>query len=651
MSIRDSRFRKATMTWFRLACLVWLGFFLAQTALAADADVTLGVLAFRPKPETMARWQPTADYLSQATGRHFKLVAYDYPELEDAVRNRRIDFVLTNAAHYVLMTKRNGLSSPLATLLVDDDGIPLAKVGGVIVTRADRSDLNGLADLRGRVIATPGMGSLGGYMVQAYELVQTGLSMPGDVHLLVTGMPHDTVIRAVLDGRADAGFVRTSLIESMQREGKLDLRRIKVLHPVASPGFPYRLSTGLYPEWPFAAMPQVDEALAREVTAALYAIPENDPAAKAGGYYGWLIPADYEPVRALLQALRLPPYDTAPAFTWLDVFDKHRRSIATAAFALLLAAMLVGFRAMRHRQVRLQEQHLAEIRRQLLSALGEGVYGVEKAGTCTFINPAALTMLGFTDDEVLGQDQHRLFHHHYPNGRDYPADRCPVHLTLQDGQLRYIEEWLYRKDGSGFPVEMTVSPMERGGERTGAVVVFRDISERKRLEAELQALATTDALTGLPNRRHFLAQLDQEAARIRRFDGAAVALLMLDLDHFKAINDSHGHATGDKVLQNFGRAVLDSLRKTDMAGRLGGEEFAILLVGTGQQEAQDFAERLRKHIAETAVAFNGGRLHYTVSIGVTTLRPDDASIDDTLARADDALYRAKGKGRNAVEPA
>jgi diguanylate cyclase (GGDEF)-like protein/PAS domain S-box-containing protein len=630
------------------ACLLAL-LAVPWSAWALEAPVSLGVLAFRPKPETLARWQPTADYLAARTGRVFVIEAMTYPELEAAVEQRRIDFVLTNPSHYVLLTRRMALSSPLATLIELNNGMPLTQFGGVVFKRAGNQAIHELADLRGKTVAAPDTGSLGGYQMQAQTLLRAGVDITREVNLTVTGMPHDKAVYAVLEGRADAGFVRTGLLEAMARDGRVDLARLEVLNRRHAPGFPFLLSTQLFPEWPFAAMLQTDERLAQEVAKALFSLREDHPAARAGGYHGWAIPTDYEPVRAMMQELRLPPFDQAPVFTWRDVLNQHGLELLVTAVAGTVILVLSLMLAARQRQLREQEHHLAEERRQLLSALGEGVYGVDGDGRCTFVNPAALAMLGYTAEELLGQDQHALFHHHHRDGRDYPHQQCPIHQTLHDGLTRRAEEWFISKAGAGFEVEMMVTP--RGGQDShdGAVVVFRDIGERKRLEAELQALATTDSLTGLPNRRHFLAQLEQEMARLRRYGQPASTLLMLDLDHFKQVNDNHGHGAGDAVLCRFAEQVRAALRKTDRAGRLGGEEFAILLFGSDGEGAREFAERLRQEVAADGVVFKGVRLGVTVSIGMTPLRGDDVGADAALARADLALYRAKANGRNRVE--
>ena len=175
-----------------------------------------------------------------------------------------------------------------------------------------------------------------------------------------------------------------------------------------------------------------------------------------------------------------------------------------------------------------------------------------------------------------------------------------------------------------------------------------DVVESKRLEAELVEMATTDFLTGLLNRRNFLSTMEDELNRLKRFDIARAAVLMLDLDHFKRVNDTYGHAAGDAVLKHFAHLIRAELRKVDNGGRLGGEEFAILLLGAELDAAQTFAERLRNTVAATALIFENQPIKITVSIGIAMLSPDDAGPDDALMRADKALYEAKHNGRNRV---
>ena len=135
----------------------------------------------------------------------------------------------------------------------------------------------------------------------------------------------------------------------------------------------------------------------------------------------------------------------------------------------------------------LRESELRQ--RRVLAALGEGVFGVDREGRCTFVNPAALSMVGLPESEVLGQDTHTLFHHSDCNGQPYPRAECPVHQTTQDGRIRHVEDWFIRKDGSCFPVDLIVTPLEDNGELAGAVVALQDISERKEAEARIRKLS------------------------------------------------------------------------------------------------------------------------------------------------------------------
>ncbi len=176
----------------------------------------------------------------------------------------------------------------------------------------------------------------------------------------------------------------------------------------------------------------------------------------------------------------------------------------------------------------------------------------------------------------------------------------------------------------------------------------REVKMRTVLQAKLQSQVQVDYLTGLATRRHFMTQASEEIARARRY-GLPLSLCMLDLDRFKTVNDTHGHKAGDKVLQRFSEICLASLREIDIAGRLGGEEFAILFPETGLDQVRLVAERLRERLAAQQLQLDDGVVvQFTVSIGVALLEATDESLDSLMARADRALYAAKRGGRNRV---
>lgn len=169
---------------------------------------------------------------------------------------------------------------------------------------------------------------------------------------------------------------------------------------------------------------------------------------------------------------------------------------------------------------------------------------------------------------------------------------------------------------------------------------------RQKEYAEL--LARTDALTGLANRRAFDEAAEQEVQRARRYN-TPLALVMADLDHFKLINDRHGHYVGDQVLQHFAHILSASVRNLDLVGRWGGEEFAILMPGTDLEEAVQAAERMRQAVMKAAPPLDDHACAYTASFGVAAFRADTPTMVSLLGRADAALYHAKGSGRNRVE--
>jgi diguanylate cyclase (GGDEF)-like protein len=190
-----------------------------------------------------------------------------------------------------------------------------------------------------------------------------------------------------------------------------------------------------------------------------------------------------------------------------------------------------------------------------------------------------------------------------------------------------------------------VTPLNGAGH--GAVISHMAITDRKLLEQELVRLATTDPLTALPNRRYFMDIATLEVERVTRF-GATASIAIIDLDHFKDVNDSYGHAAGDEVLRCISLACKTSIRQIDVLARMGGEEFVVLFPGTREIGAVTAAEKIRQTVAETPVMVGQNSLHITASLGVSDIHIDDRGVESCLDRADMALYAAKRAGRNRV---
>ncbi|HYH19539.1 MAG TPA: diguanylate cyclase [Azospirillum sp.] len=304
--------------------------------------------------------------------------------------------------------------------------------------------------------------------------------------------------------------------------------------------------------------------------------------------------------------------------------------------------------AIARKQLEEKLRHSEQRLQSIITLAQDAVLSVDAGYRIVLFNPAAERMFGYAAADVLGKPLDMLIPHRFAT-----AHRAHVALFAADGassrgMANCAEVVGLARDGREFPAEISISKdLQADGMLLTAVI--RDITERKRYENELRHLATTDPLTGLANRREFLAAAGHELARVRRYDRPAT-VMMFDIDHFKRINDTHGHAAGDEALRHVAAVCRERLRETDVVGRLGGEEFGVLLPETDVPAACEVAERLRAALAGAEIPRpDGGVLRLTASIGIAACIAGDASIEQALSRADDALYHAKRNGRNRVE--
>ncbi len=278
-----------------------------------------------------------------------------------------------------------------------------------------------------------------------------------------------------------------------------------------------------------------------------------------------------------------------------------------------------------------------------LEAAANGILITDKDAVIIWANSAFGRLTGYKPEEVVG---------HKPSDMVKSGVQDAVFYQDMWADLLAGRHWRgelvnKRKNGSLYHEELNIAPVKNSaGEITHFIGIKEDITERKEMEAQLQKLASIDPLTGLFNRRVFLEQLERERAKVARLLHYSAVLLMLDLDFFKRVNDTYGHATGDAMLQAFAEVVRNNSRSIDVPARLGGEEFAILLAGANKNDALTMAERLRQQVAEIVIKHKAGPVRITVSIGAAILLPDDFNSEGVLHRADAALYEAKDRGRN-----
>ena len=456
-----------------------------QVTASADQprrQVLIGVLSHRGDANTQRVWAPTADYLTQVVdGYRFRIVPLHFDAVEPTVGAHAVDFVLVNPSIYVNLEVRHGVSR-IATMRNGNGNGERNVFGGVIFSRADRDDINTLADLAGRRFMAVDPISLGGFEMAWGEMVRNGIDPYSDLGELRFGGIHDAVVLAVRDGQVDAGTVRTDILERMALSGAIQLDQFKVLNPRSEPHFPLLLSTPLYPEWPFSKLPETPNALAQQVAIALLRMPSDGVAARAGGYSGWTVPLDYQPVHQLLQELRRAPYDEDTPFTLSDALHRYWLGAVLGLAALAIMFVLTSRVLQLNKRLTRANSRLERRQQLILDSVAEGIYGVDQNGRATFVNKAMERLTGWRAEELIGNDQHEIIHHTRADGEPHPREECPAFATFRDGRPRFVEDDVFwRRDGTSFPVEYSATPIrDERGETIGSVVVFRDITERRR---------------------------------------------------------------------------------------------------------------------------------------------------------------------------
>ena len=312
-----------------------------------------------------------------------------------------------------------------------------------------------------------------------------------------------------------------------------------------------------------------------------------------------------------------------------------------------LMAVLNDVSVSLHRD-RVLRQSLAWIDAIVAGITDYALITLDRDGKVQCWNPGVGRLTGYTAEESVGRS-YALF---------YPDDAIPqgsmldrIHEARRDG-WSLDQGWRQRANGSRFWGSCLIAPLDvpderRAGEPAFSLVI-RDISDRKDAHDALRRSVGCDHLTGLANRRVFFEAAENEMLRWQRMP-RPLSLVLFDADHFKAVNDGHGHAAGDAVLRHLAVALSATFRSLDVVARVGGEEFAILLPGTSGEGAEAVAVRLCQTIAAQVVEVDGVKIKYTVSAGVASMEASVEGTETLMKRADAALYLAKANGRNRVE--
>lgn len=293
----------------------------------------------------------------------------------------------------------------------------------------------------------------------------------------------------------------------------------------------------------------------------------------------------------------------------------------------------------------LQFEKLSKRYELILQSTGEGIYEVDQQGKCLFINRVAQKMLGYEENELLGQNMHSLTHCPQNTEALFNISNCPIHnVTIKNEGVHLRADMKFRKDGSHFIADTLAYPVVEG-EVSSVVVMFRDVSGERELQKRIYRMANYDNLTGLNNRDSFEQSLKLTIESAHE-DNQQHALCYIDLDQFKVLNDTIGHIAGDAMLQRFSAHLSEYVRENDVLGRLGGDEFGLILYNCKQSDIINIIKKLQNHTAKFSFQWGNDLFRVGLSIGICPL---DQKINDAthaLRMADQACCLAKESGRN-----
>lgn len=758
-------FKSVLLSLSRYMLVLGLSTFGMVQADQAKSTLNLAVFKHTNTETTLKHFQPLADYLSQALPNHqVKLYAMGDSELRTVIEFKQVDLVIANPFLYQTIRHETPLNKAIATLQTAYKNKILNTYGGVIFTRADHEDIQTLNELAQKTIAISSFRSSGGFIMPMAEIVKhTKLRQP-DLNF-ITVHDHEHVIKAVLSGKADVGFVRSGILEQWISEGKLSPLDFKVIHSRNLFNYPFQLSTTLYPEVPFVVLSHVDDATTKQIATALYQLTPDHPIAKRTQIAGFIPPLDYLPFEKILRDLQLEPFNIPPKFSFKQFWQQYTLDIILGG-SLIAILILSLLRTVYQNQQIIKHQQQYE---RLVDEIGENycLYSLDAQGIITYISDSAAGIFEIPVSQILHQHWKelltlipeeeasveeyiesllqkqqsknefslrfdsdsgkrktlKLIQHATLNKFDklISIDGLIENITEQtetENELRqaasvfthaqeailitdpsgvilnvnqafeYItgyqktealgntpkllnsgkqdkafyenmwhqlikegkwagEIWNKRKDGRIYPEKLTISAIyNEDNSVKNYIALFSDITVEKEQRSQLELIAHYDMLTGLPNRMLFADRLNQAIASTKRH-GTSIAVLFIDLDGFKAVNDQHGHQAGDYLLKTIGRRFKSAIRDEDSISRYGGDEFVAVILNADQLKTlTPLLQRFLDH-ANEPIVYEDMTFSVSASIGVTFYHHyQDLDAEQVIRQADQAMYQAKTRGKN-----
>lgn len=440
---------------------IFLILILFFSSIFADKLVKIGVLAKRSEAISLQSWSATADYLTkEIDGYKFVIVPLGFEDLKKSVQNSEIDFVLTNTIYYVELEYQFGLSRIATLENLDNEGGAHINFGGVIFTKED-SGIKSFKDLKNKRFGAVDANSFGGWLMAQKELKDSGITREDFLSFEFFGS-HDAVVRAVKEGLIDAGTVRTDTLERMEKEGIVKLGNCKVLEPKFYKGFPFLVSTKLYPEWPFAKLSATSKTLANDVLIALLKMPPDSKAAIDAKVAGWTIPLDYTVVDDLLQELHAGPYKDMGKLTISGFYEKYKWLFYSVGVSFLLIIIVLAYISKLNRKLKENKHYIEDINTGLEQKVGERTAEIKKMyehekylknilQTIADINELLITSI--STQSVIKNSMNRLIKH-----EDYRfvliglVEGSSVEVSIQSKDGDIVQNHRYRLDDNSHSI-------------------------------------------------------------------------------------------------------------------------------------------------------------------------------------------------------
>lgn len=451
-----------------------------QISHAVGKDVHIGVLAMWGEKISQQMWQPTMNYLNKTIpGHNFILKPLKLEQTAKVVKQNNIDFILTNPGNYIDLEARFGISR-LATLKTIKQNQSSSQFGAVIFTRHDKSAIQSLQDLHNKSFMAVKENAFGGFQMAWLELKHHDINPFEDFSSLqFSGFPQDKVVYAVLNGKIDAGTVRTTTLERMATEGLIDIKQFKIINHKTNSNFPFLHSTQLYPEWPIAKLKNTSVELADVVSTALFELPAESTAAKQAQISGWTIPLDYFLVRNLFKELNLAPYkNKLPGF-----FERYWLQLLLFMVFILQPIYLYTYKL--RMDLRREEEKLALSETEWSTALDfldEPMYMVDLDDRIIRANKAFYKKVNSNAEKAVGQIVTDFTH---PEGEETPCKVCQARKNLIDSIITIEADDPVNK--AGVPMEISVKVIRnKQNKPIGIIQKMLDLTETRNAEKTLR---------------------------------------------------------------------------------------------------------------------------------------------------------------------